>query len=1150
MVRTQPPETGPSDSESESSSCSTVHEDKGENPPHNVLKFRIKQSKKTYRALIDSGATLNFVDQDFVMKHKLELKYLDKPLPCQLIDGSYSESTIKYYVDILFDPWNNKTSVPSRFHVMKIEGYPLVLGMPWLDQYNPVMDWRTRSMINRLTREKPLRRTEARFCATVEGKKNDKDIVPIPYHEYLDVFSKKLADTLPPHRPYDHHIPLEDGKMPTLGRVYRLSEIELDELQKYLKENLAKGFIRPSESPAGSPILFVKKKDGSLRLCVDYRQLNAITVKNRYPLPLIPELLDRLRRAKIYTKIDLRGAYNLLRIAKGDEWKTAFRTRYGHYEYLVMPFGLTNAPASFQHLMNHNFHDMLDKFVIIYLDDILIYSNNEEEHIEHVKQVLQRLREVGLYAKAEKCEFHTTSVEFLGFVVTPDGIKMDDKKIQSILSWPTPKNVHEVRVFLGFCNFYRKFIKAYSRIVSPLTSLTKKDIVFKWDDRTQKAFDLLKDEFREGRILAHWIPGRDCIMETDASDYAIAGVLSQYDDEGRLRPVAFFSRKMSPAELNYEIHDKEMLAIIESLREWRHYLEGTTNPITIYTDHRSLEYFMSTKQLNRRQARWLNFITDFNFKIVYRPGKQAGKPDAMTRRPDYHPMTKGSSLLPEANPHNQQQLLKPAHFAATLGVSSITKDLLREDIKAAQLDDEFAKSVDRETRPYSVSNDGLLLYKGAIYVPPGTLRLRIMQARHDRPTAGHPGQRKTIQLIQRDYWWKEMRSDIIAFVETCDMCQRTKSRRHKPYGLLKSLPVPPHPWSSVSMDFIEPLPISDGYDSILVIVDRLTKQAIFIPTSIHATAEDVADLYVKHVFSKHGIPSDIISDRGTEFTSAFWKAFAEHLGIALHFSTAYHPQSDGQTERVNQSLEQYLRLYVNYKQEDWVRWLPMAEFAYNNTPHSTTTISPFMANKGFNPPAEFMAPRDPSDEPNADFYAADLSTLHKWLRETIEKSLLRTTEHANRSRQEPPDFHIGQEVMLNSKYVKTGRPKDKLDYKYLGPYRILEKKSENAYVLDIPATSKIHRTFNVSLLEPYQKNKIGGRVPAPPLPVVINDEEEYFVERVLDVKENKKLRKPLRFLVRWKGYGPEHDTWEPPSHLQNVKAYVDFKRQYKGPLKL
>jgi hypothetical protein len=303
--------------------------------------------------------------------------------------------------------------------------------------------------------------------------------VPLEYAEYADVFEEKNAHQLPPHRPnVDHEIPLVPDAKPVFGPIYNLSETELKTLKDYIDKMIAKGFIRPSKSPFGSPVLFVKKPDGSLRLVVDYRKLNEMTIKNRYPLPLISELFDRLKSAKYYTRLDMAEAYNQLRIAAGDEWKTAFRTRYGHFEYLVMPFGLTNAPASFQAYANDCLRDFLDLFCVVYLDDVLIFSDTLEEHITHVKQVLSRLRDFGLTCKLKKCEFHATSLSFLGFVISPEGVSMDPDRVSAIAEWPAPEDVHEIQMFLGFANFYRRFIEGYSRVVHPITNLLQKDKPF------------------------------------------------------------------------------------------------------------------------------------------------------------------------------------------------------------------------------------------------------------------------------------------------------------------------------------------------------------------------------------------------------------------------------------------------------------------------------------------------------------------------------------------------------------------------------------------------------------------------------------------------------------------------------------------------
>ncbi|CDO75982.1 hypothetical protein BN946_scf184820.g2 [Trametes cinnabarina] len=342
-------------------------------------------------------------------------------------------------------------------------------------------------------------------------------------------------------------------------------------------------------------LLFVKKKDGSLRLCVDYRGLNKITWKDRYPLPLVSDLLDTRRKARIYTKIDLRHAYNLVRIAPGDEWKTAFRTRYGSFEWLVMPFGLSNAPAAFQCFVNEVFADLLDVCVVVYLDDILIYSNSLEEHWQHVKEVLRRLRKFKLYAWADKCEFHATSIEYLGYILSPEGLTMAESKVKAILDWPEPRKVRDIQSFLGFANFYRRSVD--------------------FDQRCRDSFNALKKAFTSAPILHHWEPDRQITVETDTSDYAIAGILSVTTESGELHPIVFHSRTLSGAELNYDTHDKELLAIFECFKTWRHYLEGSRTPIDVVTDHKNLEYFSTTKLLTRRQARWSEFLSQFNLVI-------------------------------------------------------------------------------------------------------------------------------------------------------------------------------------------------------------------------------------------------------------------------------------------------------------------------------------------------------------------------------------------------------------------------------------------------------------------------------------------------------------------------------------------------------
>lgn len=396
--------------------------------------------------------------------------------------------------------------------------------------------------------------------------------LPSKLHEHLSVFRTERSGILPQHKSTDHAIDLLEGESPPYGPIYPLSPAELKELREYIDENLKKGRIRHSKSSAGSPILFVPKKNGKLRLCVDYRGLNKVTEKNRYALPLVTEIMDRVTGSTYFSKIDVKDAYYRIRIKEGDEWKTAFRTRYGHFEYLVMPFGLTNAPATFQHYIHQAMGGLVNTTCIIYLDDVLVFSRDKESHTVHLRQVLNRLEKAGLYANIEKCEFYRDEVHFLGFVISKRGVSMDPERVAMIRDWKEPTTYHEVQVFLGFCNFYRRFIYNYSSITRPLHNLTKGSVNGKKPGsviltrQEQAAFHTLIQSFQEAPLLRHFNPERPVRIETDASRFAMAGILSQPGDKGLWHPVAFWSRGFRGAELNYGTPDQEIMAIVESFK--------------------------------------------------------------------------------------------------------------------------------------------------------------------------------------------------------------------------------------------------------------------------------------------------------------------------------------------------------------------------------------------------------------------------------------------------------------------------------------------------------------------------------------------------------------------------------------------------------
>lgn len=833
--------------------------------------------------------------------------------------------------------------------------------------------------------------------------------IPLEYRDLAAAFDLGEV-TLPEHGPQDLAIDLVDGKIPPMGTLYNLSESELLVVQKYVKDMTEKGLIRPSTSPTGAPILFAKKKDGTLRLCVDYRRLNDHTVKNAYPLPLINEMLDRIALSVIYLTLDLKDAYWLIRIKRGDEWKTAFRTRYGLFEYLVMPFGLSNAPGTFQAHVNKCFSDMLDIFVQIFLDDFLIYSASKEEHVQHVRAVLKRCIEKKLRVNLKKCKFHTDRVEFLGYEVTPTGVNMILDRVQTIREWLSPTHVKSLQSFLGFCNFYRSFIHDYSEIATPLTNLTKKGLTWQWTKEADDAFIRLKNAFCTGKIVRHFNPKLPIILETDASDFAISGVLSQVHSDGTY-PVGYFSRKLKAAELNYDTHDKELLAIIESLKGWRHFTMETPEPIQIMTDHNNLKYFMSTKELNCRQVRWAQFLADFNFVLSHRPGKDNVLADALSRREqdeldigDKEQMKK--CLLPSylfASIQNKDKVVKEQsqmekeiaeynlsdeYFLSTMQWMHSFRDKNRSDHppnsgRLSKL--EMTSADDDLTDEGFFVEDGLLYYQDRLYVPK-VMRVVIMRSRHDTLAAGHFGSRKTAHLIERDYWWPKMSEDVKHYVTTFDVCQRSKASRRKYSGTLQPLPVPSERWQVVTMDFITDLPECRSYDSICTVVDRFTKMAHFWPCNKTITAEQTALLYIDKVWRLHGFPVQIISDRGTQFASELWDNLLSRMGVQRVMSTAYHPETDGQSERVNGVINQYLRVYCTYLQDDWVDLLATAEFSYNNS----WQAAPFIANFGRNPSFDSGEAKSFTDVPS------ELADRLYEVREFISKNLEKAREDQKR----------------------------------------------------------------------------------------------------------------------------------------------------------
>ncbi len=1120
---------------------------------------------------MDSGASTNFVDERLVRKHGWRTRQKETPDYIQLANGQAQISShVLEPAFIAIGEYEDE----EAFHLTRLEGYDAILGKTWLERLNPRVDWKRHQLVfNHHGREivlvapgsaqrRDIRLASARQIskmledddveatllvlreATLEGE-SVIDLGP-ELARYKAVF-EPLPAGLPPERAIEHAIDLVPGNSPPCRGIYRMPEAELHELRKQLIELEEAGFIRPSVSPFGAPILFVKKKDGSMRMCVDYRMLNKITVKNRYPLPRIDDLLDRLHGAQYFSKLDLASGYHQIRIKAEDVHKTAFRTRYGHYEYLVMPFGLCNAPATFQRLMNDLFRAELDDFVLVYLDDILIFSRTEEEHRQHVARVLEILQENQLYAKMSKCEFGKQRVEFLGHVVSAEGVHVDPRKISAIKDWPRPRTVRDVRSFVGLASYYRRYVKGFASLAAPLTGLMSNKMrgEIPWGPAQVRSFQALKDALTSAPVL--WVPepAGDFVLHSDASDVGLGAVLSQKVGK-ETRVVAYHSRKLSPTEQRYTVHERELLGVLEAVTVWRHYLMG--KPFVIKTDNWANKHIQTQPHLDpKRMARWVGKLQEYEFTIEHIAGEKNVVADLLSRRADY---ALGSALL----------------------VSGDDETFLAEVRACADADGEYQarKRAVSEGKHPEFHLDGEVLYyrpKGAaegerrLYVPAGELRERLLFEAHDARVSGHLGRDKTLEKLKRQFFWPRMGREVQYYTSTCPVCQKTKPSSQKPIGLLNPLPVPGKKWEQVSLDLITQLPKSKGAgnDAIVVFVDCLTKMVRAVPAKTSVTAEGMAELFFEHVFRHFGLPKVLVSDRDPRFTSAFWKRLMELTGTRLNMSTARHPQTDGQTERANRTLEEMLRAYVSPYQDDWDQHLLAVEFAYNNSEQASTKHSPFYLMYGEHPhvPMSFLSPTGGGKAvaTGAEATVARMAEELQHAKRNLETAKKRQAEYANRSRREHR-FSVGDKVLLSHTFTsglpvvaRVGDASAKFGARGWGPFEVERVISDSVVRLKLPPSWKMHPSVHVSYLQPWRdaSAEYPDRSPPPPDPVVLDGEDFYHVEAIRDHSWSSDK---LWYKIKWVGYPEEENTWQEESQLredcEELDRMVSVYREARG----
>jgi hypothetical protein len=947
-----------------------------------------------------------------------------------------------------------------------------------------------------------------------------------------------------------------------------------------IDEYIRKGWLVPSRSPYASPILFVAKKNGGVRLCCDYRALNRISVKQRWPLPNISELIDKLQGARYFSTLDLVSGYMQLRLHPDDQPKTAIRTPFGLYEWKVLCFGLSNAPSHFQSAMHKMFEPLIAAGkALVYVDDLIVMGRDPATHLANLREVLQVLRDNKLYASRSKCSFFQTSAKFLGLVIDQEGVRMDPAKVASVRDWPRPTSAHEVRQFLGFANYFRKFVQGMGSLCAPLNDLTQKDVDFKqaWTGRHTTAFEALKHALITAPVLKLPDFDRPFTVISDASLLGTGAVLMQ--DE---HPVAYTSKKFTPAERNYTTTEQEMLGIVRALDEWRYALEGPE--VTLVTDHNPLTFLPTQASLSRRCARWMEFLARFHVKWEYRPGR-INVADPLSRNPALalgilagwaHMLTRsGTGKLPPAParlvdaapqlptrkrraPVAQPAAINPVNSSDTRDNSDnrnpgdiVPPPPFTDRIKAGYAVD--SRFQDPEVRAqFPVSSTGLIYIGDRVYVPDvDTLRTDIIRDMHTSAYAGHTGTHKTYHAVAQLFFWEGMRADVARVVSQCHSCQTFKSSNTAPAGLLMPTEVPDAPWETITTDLITDLPRTRaGHTAIVVFVDRLTKMVHIAPTTSQCSAEDFARLFMENVVKLHGLPRKIISDRDPRFTGKFMTTLCELLGTRQAFSTSFHPCTDGQSERTNRTLQEMLRHYVHPRHDDWDQHLAAAEFAINNSRHDVTRHTPFYLNYGRNPltPMATMLPGTVKNDASMQWH----DTLHANIQKA--RTLLFAAQDRMKQRADPKrrDVHFapGDRVMLSMRNIKFKSGTRKLHARWTGPFTITQMVGPEgkavAAKLALPAGWKIHPVFHVSLLKHWRSD--GTNQPAPPPLSFDPDDGAPIWEVECLLKERVRPSGESEFLTRWKGFGSHEDSWTRESDVLDPALIAELRRR-SGPVR-
>ncbi len=959
-----------------------------------------------------------------------------------------------------------------------------------------------------------------------EMTQNLKDIkakLSSKYHEFLDVFDRAQLNKLSSHRFYDHKIELINDSILSHCRVYWMFSVKLLKVKEYLNENLSKKFITSSQTFYFSLVLFILKANEDLRFCVNYRKLNVIFKRNKYSLSLINEIIDKIVSCKHLTRLNIISTFNKLQMHFDSENYITFITALEAYKYKMLLFELTNESIFFQQYMNDILWNFLNDFCQVYLDDILIYSKMRKKHRNHVKLVLSQLREAELQMNIRKCKFNVKETVFLEVIVSELDLCMNLSKVTVIISWITSINLKEIQSFMRFVNFYHCFIKNFSKLVKSFTQLTRKNTSFVWNEICVQVFDNLKKQVSSISVLRHFNLKRQAILKIDALNYVKDEILSQYNDERVLHSMIFYSKSMILAEINYHIYDKKLLIIIRCFEHWWLKLKCTELFIQMFIDHQTLKIFMKNKQLSQRQVNYLNILSKFNFQIIFRSGKMNTKIDALIR-------------MFLANVSESAQRLEDC-FQTILTFDRI--EILFIELKANlyqrvrminqtdELCSEYRQAMNENKFKFHITKlknceiiDEVLFRKDLLWVSEN-MHTKLLQEVHDQSSIFHFDNKWIINLVQRFYYWSDHQATIWWYIWNCHACQRSKASRNSINELHHSLSISQKRWKDITMNFITELSLSESYNIICIIICYLIKEHHYVLChwkNDDISVEEMIWIMLWNVYQLHDLFSSIVSNKDSQFILTMWKSLCKRLRITASLFTVYHSEIDDQSKWVNQDVERELRIYCNYMQNDWVKWIFMMKFSDNFNIFSITSMTFFYFNKEFHSWMSF------------DLDTTDYETTHEWLEakkandiviwmkellnfdhQQLKKTKLIIKVQINKHRWNII-YKVDDWIWLSFRNIKTMRLCKDLKDKQLNLYQITVKVSIFYHLRLLVSMKHLHSMFSSKLLQSYSEDSLSEQHSESFRSITIKDDEHWKINDILNFK---RYWDWIQYKVKW-----------------------------------